>query len=66
VVEKRVENGMHVAELTLTGTNQRGQVTVEGTALVSLPSASGPAVLPEIPAEIAARTRAIAEQNIKA
>lgn len=66
VVDKRLENGMHVAELALTGTNQRGQVTVEGTALVSLPSASGPAVLPEIPAEIAARTRAIAEQNIKA
>lgn len=65
VIDRRIEDGMHVVELALSGTNQRGQETVSGTALVSLPSASGPAVLPPIPADVEARTRAIAAAQLR-
>ncbi len=38
VIDKRIEGSHHVVELKLAGTNQRGEVTVPGTATVILPS----------------------------
>lgn len=64
VIDKRIEGGMHVVELTLRAINQRGQETATATALVSLPSETGPAVLPAIPPEVEARCRAIAADRI--
>lgn len=50
VIDKRVEGEHHVVELQLAGTNQRGEVTVPGTATVILPShTSGAALLPTPP-----------------
>jgi hypothetical protein len=45
-----------VVELKLAGTNQRGEVTVPGTATVILPSLNaGPVVLPAAPDEVRRR-----------
>jgi hypothetical protein len=50
VVDKRVEGSCHVVELQLAGTNQRGEVTAPGTAVIVLPSREhGPALLPNAP-----------------
>lgn len=50
VTDKRIEEGHHVVELELAGTNQRGEVTAPGNAVVILPSrSSGPALLPRPP-----------------
>ena len=50
VVDKRLEEGRPVVELRLAGTNQRGDITVPGTAVVMLPSREhGPVVLPQAP-----------------
>jgi len=56
VVDKRVEGIHHCVELKLAGTNQRGEVTAPGTAIVVLPSrAHGPVVLPAPPADMSRR-----------
>jgi len=56
VVDKRIEGVHHCVELKLAGTNQRGEVTAPGTAIVVLPSrASGPVVLPAPPADMSQR-----------
>jgi hypothetical protein len=56
VVDKRVEGLHHVADLELTGTNQRGEVTVPGKATVILPSRDhGPVVLPTPPEVVSRR-----------
>jgi acyl dehydratase len=56
VVDKRIEGDHHCVELKLAGTNQRGEVTAPGTAIVVLPSrASGPVVLPAPPADMSLR-----------
>jgi acyl dehydratase len=56
VTAKRIEDGHHVVDLRLAGTNQRGEVTAPGTATVILPSrAAGPVVLPTPPAEMVNR-----------
>jgi len=61
VVGKRVEDGHHVVELSLRATNQRGEVTASGSAVVILPSREhGPVVLPTPPAELRRRGAAIA------
>ncbi|WP_280484373.1 FAS1-like dehydratase domain-containing protein [Nocardia cyriacigeorgica] len=53
VTGTRIHEGMHLAEIELRGTSQRGEVTCPATAEVSLPSrAGGPAVLPEAPKEL--------------
>jgi acyl dehydratase len=50
VVDKRVDGPYHVVELKLAGTNQRGEVTAPGTAIVILPSREGgPVTLPQPP-----------------
>ena len=53
VVGKRVENGMHLVDIEMRGTNQRGTVTCPGTATVALPSReAGPVVLPQPPVDL--------------
>jgi acyl dehydratase len=53
VVDKRVEDGRGLVEIAMRGTNQRGEVTCPGTAIVALPSRElGPVVLPDPPAEL--------------
>jgi acyl dehydratase len=60
VTTKRIEDGHHVVDLRLAGTNQRGEVTAPGTATVILPSrAAGPVVLPTPPAEMVERGAAL-------
>jgi len=41
VVRKYVEDGNHLVELALRGTNQRGVVSIPGSAVVALPSRHG-------------------------
>jgi hypothetical protein len=51
-VDKRVEGTHRVVELELAGTNQRGEISAPGKAIVILPSRAGGAVeLPQPPAE---------------
>lgn len=60
VMAKRIEDGHHVVDLRLAGTNQRGEVTAPGTATVILPSrAAGPVVLPTPPTDMAERGAAL-------
>lgn len=54
VVGKRVENGLHLVDIEMRGTNQREVVTCPGKATVALPSrVGGPVVLPDPPADLA-------------
>lgn len=54
VVAKRVEDGLHLVDIELRGTNQRDVVTCPGTATVALPSRQGGAVvLPTPPEDLA-------------
>ncbi len=56
VTAKRVEGPHRLIDLTLAGTNQRGEVTAPGTATVILPSRdAGPAVLPAPPLDMTQR-----------
>jgi acyl dehydratase len=53
VVGKRIDDGRCVVDIEMRGTNQRGDVTCPGTAVVALPSSEhGPVVLPEAPADL--------------
>ncbi len=53
VVGKRVEDGLHLVDIELRGSNQREVVTCPGTATVALPSREqGPVVLPDPPADL--------------
>jgi hypothetical protein len=52
VVDKRVEGTHRVVELKLAGTNQRGEISAPGRAVVIQPSrADGAIKLPQPPAE---------------
>lgn len=54
VVGKRVEDGLHLVDIEMRGTNQRDVVTCPGRATVALPSRNGgPVVLPDPPADLA-------------
>ena len=56
VTAKRTEGIHHVVELTLAGTNQRGEITAPGTAIVLLPTrAAGSIVLPSPPGDMSQR-----------
>ena len=57
VVAKRIDDqGRHLVDIEMRGTNQRGDVTCPGRATVALPSReSGPVVLPEPPHELGQR-----------
>lgn len=60
VTAKRIEDGHHVVDLRLAGTNQRGEVTAPGTATVILPSREhGPVVLPSPPPDMVDRGTAL-------
>jgi hypothetical protein len=64
VESKEIRDGHHVVTLALTATNQRGEVTAPGTAVVILPSRqNGPVVLPTPPAGIARRASAVAARS---
>ena len=53
VVDKRVEDGNHVVDIEMRGTNQRDTVTCPGKATIALPSrAAGPVTLPTPPADL--------------
>ena len=43
VVRKYVENGVHLVDLAVRGANQRGTVSIPGTATVALPARAGSA-----------------------
>jgi acyl dehydratase len=61
VTDKRVQDGHHVVELALRATNQKGELTAPGSAVVLLPSREhGPVVLPEAPAELRRRGAQVA------
>lgn len=52
VVGKRVEGPHHLVDIKVAATNQRGQVSTPGTAVVVLPSrAAGAVLLPDAPLE---------------
>jgi acyl dehydratase len=54
VVGKRVENGNHVVDIEMRGTNQRDTVTCPGKATIALPSKDGgPVTLPTPPTDMA-------------
>ena len=54
VVGTRVEDGLHLVDIEMRGTNQREVVTCPGTATVALPSREhGPVVLPSPPSDLA-------------
>lgn len=56
VAGKRRENGMHLVDLDIKATNQRGEDTAFAEVTVSLPSSeSGLSRLPDVPAELAER-----------
>jgi hypothetical protein len=56
VVDKRIDGPHCVVDLKLSGTNQRGDITVPGTATVILPTrATGAIVLPGSPQDMAER-----------
>lgn len=59
VIDKRVEDGHHVVELTLQSMNQRGENTAPGTAVVILPTREADAALPAPPADATARGQAM-------
>ena len=56
VTAKRQEDGMHLVDLDIKATNQRGEDTAFAEATVSLPSAeSRLSRLPDVPAELQER-----------
>ncbi|MET0713013.1 MAG: MaoC family dehydratase N-terminal domain-containing protein [Jiangellaceae bacterium] len=66
IVGKRTENGNHVVDVELRGTNQRGEVTCPATATIALPTREGGEVaLPEVPEEIAAQARAMMDRHLE-
>ncbi|MGH8982668.1 MAG: FAS1-like dehydratase domain-containing protein [Acidimicrobiia bacterium] len=53
VVGKRIEDGRGLVDLEMRGTNQRGDVTCPGTAVVALPGREhGPIALPRPPTDL--------------
>jgi acyl dehydratase len=64
VVGKRVDDGRHIVDVEMRGTNQRGVITCPGTASVALPSrVEGPVPLPEPPADLAVRAVSMLERH---
>jgi acyl dehydratase len=60
VTDKRIDGSHHVVELKLAGTNQRGEVTAPGTAIVILPTREhGSIVLPAPPSDMSQRGAAM-------
>ena len=60
VTDKRIDGSHHVVELKLAGTNQRGEITAPGTAIVILPTREhGSIVLPAPPCDMSQRGAAM-------
>ncbi len=55
VTAKREEGGLHLVDVEVTMTNQRGDETVRADATIALPSAGSPVLLPTVPADLQAR-----------
>jgi acyl dehydratase len=53
VTAKREENGQNLVDVELRFTNQRGDETMRGTAVIALPGKQGLAMYPEVPWELA-------------
>jgi len=61
-----VDDGNHVVDIEMRGTNQRGDVTCPGSAIVALPSRdAGPVVLPEPPADLRDQATARLERHFQ-
>ncbi|HTW10621.1 MAG TPA: MaoC family dehydratase N-terminal domain-containing protein [Acidimicrobiales bacterium] len=66
VIGKREEDGLHLVDLTMTMTNQRGAATSFGEATVALPSREhGPALLPKVPADLERKTIQMWERHLE-
>lgn len=63
VVGKRQEGGQNLVDVVVRFTNQRGEETVKATATIALPGETGPAMYPEVPRELAAKTYAIMQRH---
>lgn len=64
VVGKRVEDGRHLVDIEMRGTNQRDVVTCPGRAVVALPSREhGPVTLPQPPADLQAQAAQMMERH---
>jgi hypothetical protein len=64
VVDKRVEDGLHVVDIEMRGTNQRNVVTCPGKATIALPSREdGPLVLPTPPPDLQSQAIAMMERH---
>jgi acyl dehydratase len=66
VVGKRVQDGRHLVDIEMRGTNQRGTVTCPGKATVALVSRQGgPVRLPEPPAELSAQANDMMARHLE-
>ena len=66
VVGKRVEDGMHVVDIEMRGTNQRDVVTCPGRTTVALPSRTeGPVPLPAPPSDLAEQAARLMDRHLE-
>jgi hypothetical protein len=67
VTAKRVEDGRHLVDIEMRGTNQRGDVTCPGSATVALPSRDGGREfpLPEPPADLSAVAQSLTTRHVE-
>jgi len=66
VIGKREENGLHLVDLKMTMTNQRGVETSFGEATVALPSREhGPALLPAVPQDVERKTTQLWQRHLE-
>jgi hypothetical protein len=65
VVAKRIEDGRHLVDIEMRGTNQRGDVTCPGSATIALPSReTGREVpLPTPPADLSAVAQSLTARH---
>jgi hypothetical protein len=55
VTGKRQEGGRNLVDVAVRSTNQRGDETVQATAVIALPAEGRPVVYPEVPPDLAER-----------
>ena len=67
VTAKRVEDGLHLVDIEMRGTNQRNDVTCPGSATVALPSRDGQGTfsLPEPPADLSAVAESLTTRHLE-
>jgi acyl dehydratase len=66
VVAKRVEEGRHLVDIEMRGTNQRGDVTCPGSATIALPSRDAGKVvpLPDPPDDLSAVAQSLTARHV--